>query len=53
MIQRHSIILWRREEEKSKSFDEIAEETFQVLNIFKWNTSRLELISKKHLPCKT
>ena len=34
MIQRHSIILWRREEEKSKSFDEIAEETFQVLNIF-------------------
>ena len=33
MIQRHSIILWKKPEEKDKDFDEISKEAFQVLNI--------------------
>lgn len=34
MIQKHSIILWRKAEKADKSFEEIAEETYKVLNLF-------------------
>lgn len=34
MIQRHSIILWKKEEKRDKSFEEIAKETYEVLTIF-------------------
>ena len=33
MIQRHSIILWKKAEKKDKSFEEIAKETYEVLNL--------------------
>ena len=34
MIQRHSIILWRKADREDKSFEEIARETYNVLNVF-------------------
>ena len=34
MIQRHSIILWKKAEKKDKDFAEFAKETYEVLNIF-------------------
>ncbi len=30
MIQRHSIILWKKAEKKDKDFEEIAKETYEV-----------------------
>ena len=33
MVQRHSIILWRKAEEKDKSFEEISTEAYEVLNL--------------------
>lgn len=33
MIQRHSIILWKKAEKKDKSFEEIAKEAYEVLNL--------------------
>lgn len=34
MIQRHSIILWKKAEKKDKDFGEIAKETYDVLKLF-------------------
>ena len=34
MIQRHSIILWKKAEKKDKDFEEIAKETYEVLKQF-------------------
>lgn len=34
MIQRHSIILWKKAEKKDKDFEEIAKETYELLNLF-------------------
>lgn len=34
MIQRHSIILWKKAERKDKDFEEIAKETYEVLKQF-------------------
>ncbi len=34
MIQRHSMILWKKAEKKDKDFEEIAKETYEVLNLF-------------------
>ena len=34
MVQRHSIILWRKAEKMEKSFEQISKEAFEVLNIF-------------------
>jgi len=34
MIQRHSIILWKKAEKKDKDFEEIAKETYEVLKLF-------------------
>lgn len=34
MIQRHSIVLWRQAERKDKSFEEIAKEAYEVLDLF-------------------
>lgn len=34
MIQRHSIILWKKAEKKDKDFEVIAKETYEVLNLF-------------------
>lgn len=34
MIQRHSIILWKKAEKKDKDFEEIAKEAYEVLNLF-------------------
>lgn len=34
-MQRHSIILWKKAEKKDKAFDEIAKETYEVLNLFR------------------
>lgn len=34
MIQRHSIILWKKAEKIDKNFEEIAKETYEVLNLF-------------------
>ena len=34
MIQRHSIILWKKADRKNKSFEEISKEAYEVLNIF-------------------
>lgn len=34
MIQRHTIILWKKAEKKDKDFEEIAKETYEVLNLF-------------------
>ena len=33
MIQRHSIILWKNAYEKSKSFEDIAKESFELLKL--------------------
>jgi len=33
MIQRHSIILWKKAEKKDKSFEKIARETYEALNL--------------------
>lgn len=33
MIQRHSIILWKKAEKQDKSFEEIAKEIYEVLNL--------------------
>lgn len=34
MIQRHSIILWKKAESEDKCFEDIAKETYDVLNLF-------------------
>ena len=34
MIQRHSIVLWKKAEKKDKDFEKIAKETFEVLKLF-------------------
>lgn len=34
MTQRHSIILWKKAEEKDRGFEEIARETYEVLGLF-------------------
>lgn len=34
MIQRHSIILWKKAEEKDKGFEEISEEIYRALDLF-------------------
>jgi len=34
MIQRHSIILWKKAEKKDKDFEEIVKETYEVLKLF-------------------
>ena len=34
MVQRHSIILWKKAEAKENNFEEIAKEAYKVLNIF-------------------
>ena len=34
MIQRHSIILWRKAEREDKSFEEISKEAYEVLELF-------------------
>lgn len=34
MIQRHSIILWKKAEKKDKDFEGIAKETYEVLKLF-------------------
>lgn len=34
MVQRHSIILWRKAEEKEKSFEKTSTEAYEVLNLF-------------------
>lgn len=34
MIQRHSIILWRKAEPEDKSFDEVSKEAYEILNLF-------------------
>lgn len=34
MIQRHSIIFWRKAEKEDKSFEDISKEVYEVLNIF-------------------
>lgn len=34
MIQRHSIILWKKAEKVDKSFEEIARGTYEILNLF-------------------
>lgn len=34
MIQRHSIILWRKADRADKSFEEISKEAYEVLNLF-------------------
>lgn len=34
MLQRHSIILWKKAEDIGKKFEEIAKETYAVLNLF-------------------
>ena len=34
MIQRHSILLWKKAEKIDKDFDEIARETYEILMVF-------------------
>ena len=34
MLQRHSIILWKKAEKKDKSFEEISNEAYRVLDLF-------------------
>ena len=34
MVQRHSIILWKKAEEEDKVFEEISAETYEVLKLF-------------------
>lgn len=34
MVQRHSIILWKKAEEEDKIFEEISEEAYEVLKLF-------------------
>lgn len=34
MVQRHSIILWKKAEKEDKKFEEIAKETYEVLKLF-------------------
>lgn len=36
MIQRHSIILWKKAEKKDKNFEKIAKETYEVLKLFQY-----------------
>lgn len=36
MIQRHSIILWRKAEKEDKSFEDISKEAYQVLSLFQY-----------------
>ncbi len=36
MIQRHSIILWRKAEQENKSFEEISKDAYDVLNLFQY-----------------
>ncbi|RKM58587.1 hypothetical protein D6856_12600 [Butyrivibrio sp. XB500-5] len=33
MVQRHSIVLWKKAEKKEKNFEEISRETYDVLNL--------------------
>ena len=41
MIQRHSIILWRKAEKEDKSFEEISKEAYEVLNLFQYCSQEL------------
>lgn len=50
MIQRHSIILWRKAEKEDKSFEEISKETYEVLNVFQHCSQELR---PNYLPGKT
>ncbi|MBQ9935242.1 MAG: hypothetical protein IJO70_05270 [Lachnospiraceae bacterium] len=34
MVQRHSIVLWRKAEKKAKEFEELAKETYEIMTIF-------------------
>ena len=34
MIQRHSIVLWRKPEKEDRSFEEISKEAFEVMDLF-------------------
>ena len=34
MIQRHSMILWKKAERENKSFEEISKEAYEVLSLF-------------------
>lgn len=50
MIQRHSIILWKKADEREKSFEAIAEEAFAVLNTFSHYPDEFKL---KFLPANS
>ena len=41
MIQRHSIILWRKAEKEDKSFEEISKEAYEVLDLFQYCSQEL------------
>ena len=43
MIQRHSMILWKKAERENKSFEEISKEAQEVLSLFKDCPQELKL----------
>lgn len=50
MIQRHSIILWKKAERKDKDFEEISKEAYEILKLFQGYPQKLQ---PKYLTAKS